>query len=115
MKKFFVFAFFLLISGCSGEQAEEFAFRKMIEYQLKNDCGEENKQCIKAVEEQMKTCMDESDWRTYLDSHEDQKEMQRFVKKFFPCFKDANGNSYFPLNKTKNNKRMQSDAAESRR
>jgi len=87
----------LLITGCSGEEVEEFAFRETMEYQLKNKCGEENKECLKAIEEQIDSCMKTSDWKKYLDSDEDQEEMQRFIYKFFPCFKDPNGNPYFPL------------------
>ena len=98
MKKVYLFVFSLLVGGCSGDQVEEFVFRKVLEYELKEDCGKENKQCIKDIEEQIQTCMNKSDWRAYLDNDEDQEEMQRFIKEFFPCFKDANGNSYFPLN-----------------
>ena len=68
-----------------------------MEYLLKNKCGEENKECLKAIEEQIDSCMEISDWKKYLDSDEDQEEMQRFIYKFSPCFKDPNGNSYFPL------------------
>jgi len=90
-----VFIFPLLIGGCSAEQTEEFAFRKTMEYQLKDKCGEESKECIKAVEEQIESCMKKSDWRKYLESNEDQEEMKRFISDFFPCFKDSNGNSFF--------------------
>ncbi len=95
MKKSSVFIILLLIGGCTTEQAEEFAFRKTMEYQLIDDCGKENKECIKAVKEQIESCMKKSDWRKYVNNDEDEKEMKRFISKFFPCFKDSNGNSYF--------------------
>ena len=98
MNKIFISAWLLLLVGCSTEQTEEFVFRKVLEYQLKEECGEENKQCITDVEEQIQACMRESDWRAYLDNEEDEEEMKRFINAFFPCFKDANGNSHFPLN-----------------
>jgi len=97
-KKSSVFIILLLIGGCTTEQAEEFAFRKTMEYQLIDDCGKEDKECIKAVKEQIESCMKESDWRKYVNNDEDEKEMKRFINKFFPCFKDSNGNSYFKLN-----------------
>ena len=97
MKYIHLFVFFSLLYGCSAEQTEEFVFRKVLEYQLKEECGEENKQCIKDIEEQIETCMNKSDWRAYVKNDEDQEEMQRFIREFFPCCKDARGNSYFPL------------------
>jgi predicted ribosome quality control (RQC) complex YloA/Tae2 family protein len=97
MNKFLCLITILLITGCSGEKVEEFVFRETMEYQLKNKCEEENKECFKAIEEQIDRCMKISDWQKYLDNDEDQEEMQRFIYKFFPCFKDPNGNSYFPL------------------
>lgn len=86
--------FFMLVGGCSAEQAEEFAFRKVLEYKLKDECGE-NQECIDAVEEQIDSCMKKSDWRKYVENDEDDEEMARFVRLFFPCFKDPDGNSYF--------------------
>ncbi len=95
MMKYFAFMIVLLIGGCTAEQAEELAFRKVMEYQLTDECGEDNKACIEAVEEQIKACMEKSDWRKYVNNGEDEAEMKRFINQFFPCFKDPNGNSYF--------------------
>ena len=97
MKKIFIPAMLLITVGCSGEQAEEFAFRKVMEYQLKDDCGEKDKACLKAIEAQIEACMIESDWRRYLENEENEEELQRFIRAFFPCFKDAQGNPYFDL------------------
>ncbi len=84
----------ILIGGCSAEQAEEFAFRKTMEYQLKEDCGDD-KACLKAIEDQIKHCMEESNWRSYLENEEDPVKLQQFIEEFFPCFKDPAGGSYF--------------------
>ena len=97
MNRFLCLITIFLITGCSEEKVEEFAFRETMEYQLKNKCGDENKKCLEAIEEQIASCMEISDWRKYLESDEDQKELQRFIHQFFPCFKDPNGNPYFPL------------------
>ena len=98
MKKILASALLLFLIGCTTEQTEEFVFRKVLEYQLKEECGADNKQCIAHVEEQIQACMNESDWRAYLENEEDEEELQRFIKAFFPCFKDDDGNAYFPLN-----------------
>jgi hypothetical protein len=95
MMKYSVFIILLLIGGCTAEQVEEIAFRKVMEYQLIDDCGEDDKACIEAVKEQIESCMGKSDWRKYVKSDEDEEEMKRFVGVFFPCFKDPNGNSFF--------------------
>jgi hypothetical protein len=95
MKKISVFVILLLIGGCTAEQVEEIAFRKVMEYQLIDECGEDDKECIKAVEEQIEFCMEKSDWRKYVNNDDDDEEMKRFINAFFPCFKDPNGNSYF--------------------
>jgi hypothetical protein len=94
MTKFSTVVVLLLVIGCSEEQTEEFVFKKTMEYQLKDDCGK-NKDCISAVEKQIESCMEKSDWRKYLKNSEDEEELNRFIKIFFPCFKDPNGNSYF--------------------
>jgi len=94
MTKLPTIAILLLVTGCSPEQTEEFVFKKTMEYQLKDDCGEDT-DCISAIEEQIESCMKNSDWRNYLKNSEDEEELNRFVKTFFPCFKDHDGNSYF--------------------
>lgn len=83
----------LLIGGCSAEQTEKFVFQKVLEYQLKDDCGDD-KECVHAVEEQIEACMEKSDWKRYVENDDD-KELERFVNLFFPCFMDPNGNPYF--------------------
>ena len=85
-----------LVAGCSDAQIEEFVFRKAMEYELKSDCGDDDA-CAEAIELQIRDCLAQSDWRRYLDNEDDPDELQRFIHDFFPCFKDADGNAYFPL------------------
>ena len=47
--------------GCSEAQVEELVFRKTLEYQLKDRCGESDESCIEAVEAQIAECMRQSD------------------------------------------------------
>jgi len=56
-----IISFFLV--GCSEKQIEEFAFRKTLEHDLIDLCGEDDKGCIAAVKSQVKTCMVKSNWR----------------------------------------------------
>ena len=74
---------------------EELVFRKTLEYQLKDRCGESDESCIEAVEAQIAECMRESDWKRFFDDHENEVEQQRFARAFIPCFKDATGNPLF--------------------
>jgi len=97
MKNIFILIVLMGMAGCSQEQVEELAFRKVMEYQLKDDCGEQDLDCIAAIEAQIKSCMEKSDWRRYLENEENEDELQRFIHAFFPCFKDADGNAYFDL------------------
>ena len=83
------------VTGCSEQQVEELVFRKTLEYQLKDRCGDDNEACHEAVEEQIRECLRKSEWKRYLDSHEDEAEVERFVREFYPCFRDADGNPLF--------------------
>lgn len=85
----------LAVTGCSEQQVEELVFRKTLEYDLKERCGENNDACYAAVEDQIRECMRKSEWKRYLDSHENEEELQRFMREFFPCFQDAGGNPLF--------------------
>ena len=95
MKRLLLLIICLIIGGCSSEMVDELVFRKVMEYQLKDECRDEDKACIKAVEAQIESCMIQSDWRQFLENEEDEEETQRFVSEFFPCFKDSDGNAYF--------------------
>jgi hypothetical protein len=95
MKRLLLLIICLLIGGCSSEMVEELAFRKVMEYQLKDECRDEDKACIAAVEAQIESCMIQSDWRQFLENEEDEEEVQRFVSEFLPCFKDSEGSAYF--------------------
>jgi len=88
------FALPTLLTGCSDEQIEEFAFRKTMEYELIELC-DNDEECIQAVKDQIKECMEKSDWRRLLDNEDDEEEMGRFTTKFYACIVDSEGNPYF--------------------
>ncbi len=96
--KILVFAVIVcLVVGCSAEQAEEFVFKNLMESDLIERCGDENQECINSVKSQLVSCMEKSNWREILGKEEDEKLMLKFVKKFYPCFKDSDGNSHFKI------------------
>ncbi len=99
MKIFFSLILLILVSGCDYDleaSVEEFVFRKTAESDLIEKCAED-KACIRAVKEQIESCMEKSKWRQYLENseEEEEEELYRFVKTFYPCFKDPDGKSYF--------------------
>ncbi len=101
MKIFFIVLLPIMIGGCSSEKVEEFVFRKTLEYGLVEMCEEEgkdkDKKCVAAVANQIETCMAKGNWKEFLKNQDDEDELQRFVKAFYPCFEDAKGNPYFPF------------------
>ncbi len=94
MKKSIVILLFVMLVGCTEQQAEEFAFRKTLEYLLIDLC-EEEKACVNAVETQLKSCLEKSDWRRYLENDEDEAEYQRFTSVLYSCIVDEEGQPYF--------------------
>lgn len=92
-----IFVLFVLVS-CSEGQIEEFAFRKTIEYDLVELCGIEEAECVAAVKDQVKGCMQKSNWRRYLEDQDNESELNRFTSKFYACIVDAEGNPYFEPN-----------------
>jgi len=85
----------VVLSGCSEEKVEEFAFRKSMQHNLNKLC-DNDKQCRSGVKAQISDCMESSDWRNIFDNENDES-MQAFIEQFYPCFKDENGNPYFEL------------------
>lgn len=85
----------LCLAACSEKQAEEFAFRKVLELELIKLCGDADKECGEAVKTQIKGCMEKSDWRKYLQSQDDKAEFKRFTNAFYACIVDKNGKPYF--------------------
>ena len=95
MRVIAIFIFLLLITACSAEQAEELAFRKVLEYELIELCGDEDNECIAAVKAQIKDCMVKSNWRDYFNAQEDEAELRRFTIDFYSCIVDPEGEPYF--------------------
>jgi len=88
----------VFLSACSEKQMEEFAFRKTLEYQLTDLCGEDES-CIAAVKNQTRACMEKSDWYKFVKDQDNQTELDRFTTAFYACIVDPDGNPYF-LNKS---------------
>jgi len=102
MKAMIVFLLTLFVASCGNEQVvvKEFTFRKKMEEDLIARCKEKkpSEKCVRAVKDQIKTCIEKSDWRKFTNNQNDQAETQRFINVFYPCFLDSSGKPYFPLN-----------------
>lgn len=85
----------VMLMACSDEMVEELAFRKSLEYNLSDLCGEDDKACVQAVESQTKECMEKSDWRKFLKAKDDPVEKKRFTTEFYACIVDPAGKPYF--------------------
>ena len=94
MKKVLVLVSMVFLPACTESQLEEFAFRKTLEYDMVETCGED-KSCVKAVEEQVANCMVSSQWRQYLENQDDEAELERFATEVYACIKDTEGKAYF--------------------
>lgn len=95
MKRLAVVLLSLPLLACSEASVEEFAFRKTLEHNLLELCGEDDKECTAAVEAQLKGCMEKSNWRKYVESQDDPAELERFTGEFYACIVDSEGNPYF--------------------
>jgi hypothetical protein len=95
MKKISIVVVSMLLIACSDEAVEELAFRKSLEYNLSDLCGEDDKACVHAVETQTRGCMEKSDWRKYLKAKDDPVEKKRFITEFYACVVDPEGKPYF--------------------
>jgi len=98
MKKILLFIILLVVSGCAEEPTEETFFREIMEEEYILLCGEDDKECINAVKDQIEFCMKESEWRKVIDNAGDREEAERFASEFSSCFKDSDGNPYFDSN-----------------
>lgn len=100
MMKRIVIVLLMIVAAvsCSQAKIEEIAFRKTLEHDLIDLCGEENKACIDAVKTQTKPCMEKSNWRQYLQNQDDKEELKRFTTEFYACIVDSEGQPYFTPN-----------------
>lgn len=98
MKYLNIAVLLFVVAGCSQEELEEVAFRKTLEYNLTELCGEDSDECIAAVKAQIKGCMEKSNWRKFLNDQDNEKELKRFSSEFYSCIVDSEGNPYFESN-----------------
>lgn len=86
----------LMCSGCSQRGVEEFAFRESLKYGLLKTC-EEDETCKALVKEQIKGCIESSDWKSFLDNQDDETIKNKFLTEFYGCLVDGDGNPLFIL------------------
>lgn len=85
------------LSSCSLESAEKFAIQKAMEIILVDLCGEEDKECIQAVEEQVSPCLEKQNWRRMLDVDITDEESDMLAKTMANCIVDEDGEPYFAI------------------
>ena len=97
MKVLVVILSLFLLTSCTEADVEELVFRKIIEYDLIELCGDDE-QCKLDVKAQIKGCMVSSDWQGYIKNQDDDEELTRFTVQFYDCFVDPEGQPYFEAN-----------------
>ncbi len=94
MKLFIILLLPLFLFACNDD-LQELAFRKTLEYELIDLCGEKDKNCIAAVKAQIKKCMVKSDWKKFIKNQDSDVEFKRFTTVFYACVVDENGEPFF--------------------
>lgn len=100
MKNVILLSFCFLIVSCNQADVERFAFQKTLEHGLTKKCGGDEA-CVAAVEKLTPQCMEKADWKSFVNSKDDEKEKQRFMTAYYSCIVDQNGAPYFRI-KNKN-------------
>lgn len=87
----------LFLMGCDGlidTGIDEYFLRS-----LKDICGNKDKACISAVEQQFDSCREryKREWESYMNSSikEEDKILEIYSNKLYLCIIDENGDPYF--------------------
>lgn len=88
-----------LISGITAINfdVEEFTFRYTLGNDLIAKCDNES-ECVSAVNSQLKSCMEKSNWREFVKNQDSESEIERFKTEFYACIVDRDGDPYFQVN-----------------
>lgn len=89
--------FVVFLSGC--DNAINYAGSRYLKMSLKDVCGEEDKECIAAVDEQFDPCHDKykADWDAYMEASESEEDvhLERYSTSMYGCIVDKDGSPYF--------------------
>ena len=96
-KLIFLGLFTLLLAACTQEQVGNYVFEKTLQSGLIEECNKkpDAKACNKLVQQQIKGCLKKSGNFAEFDKNKNPQKMIKFVKTFYPCFKDKEGKALF--------------------
>ena len=80
----------IAFAGCSDRSIAEFTFRKLVERDLREECGKSS-ECKEAVSQQIEDCLERSNWRELLQQEDNEDAIIKFHNNFRSCFKNKNG------------------------
>lgn len=85
------------LAGC--DQALNKVGAEYLKISLKDTCGDEDPDCIAAVDTQFDSCHSkyEQDWNNYMNSSSSKEDelLEIYSKGLFACIVDQDGDSYF--------------------
>ena len=91
--------FLCLIAAVGCDEVTQKVTGKFIKSQMIGVCGEADKECIAAVEEQYDACEAryKNEWSAYMDarSSEEDELLDDYMSKLFACVVDENDEPYF--------------------
>lgn len=87
----------LSLTACSEKFIEEFVFRETLKYNLKEVCGNDDQSCKDAVDNQLQSCMDKSNWKQFIKDSDNKEESTRFKSELYSCIVDSAGKPHFEL------------------
>ena len=85
------------LTGCSEKFIEELVFRETLKYKLKEVCGNDDQSCKDAVDSQLQSCMDKSNWKQFIKDSDNKEESIRFKSELYSCIVDSAGKQHFML------------------
>lgn len=90
----------VLFAGC--DQLSNKAGAKLLKVSLKANCGDEDTDCIAAVENQFDSCQSnyEKEWNDYMNASASKEDelLEIYSLKMCGCIVDENGEPYFEYN-----------------
>ncbi len=104
MKKLLVIFSTLLLFGFTKGQVYEWSIFKLLKSEFIEDCGDDKKGCVAAVNMQLEACIKNSGIVNYIKKNNDRPDLEDYIGPIRECIVDDNGNSYFLMIAAKDEK-----------
>lgn len=95
MKIWLLLISFIFVS-CSERAVEEITFREVLKHDLTKKCGEDE-DCRLIVKRDIQKCMDEANWKEFVDNQDNDAISQKFIEIFYGCLRYDNGAPLFEI------------------